>query len=98
MILLLKATNGLGFPCIHIGINTLILQNTEGSFIGRVGGVLTPMFMGMMVVGMALAGYLKDAFAVHGVFNQRSIVLHRRTGAGSAYGKRRTPDKKQAQG
>ncbi|GMX67065.1 hypothetical protein Elgi_63380 [Paenibacillus elgii] len=57
MILLLKATNGLGFPCIHIGINTLILQNTEGSFIGRVGGVLTPMFMGMMVVGMALAGY-----------------------------------------
>lgn len=38
------------------GINTMILKNTEQSFIGRVNGILTPMFMGSMVVAMMLSG------------------------------------------
>lgn len=66
--LFLVAMNGLFFPCIHIGINTLILSNTEEAFVGRVGGVLTPLFMGMMVVGMTVAGPLKDAFSLFIVF------------------------------
>lgn len=52
----MQVLGGLFFPCIHIGINTIILQNTEESFVGRVNGVLNPMFMGMMVVGMSAAG------------------------------------------
>lgn len=52
--------NGLFFPCIHIGISTLILQSTEESYVGRVNGVLNPMFMGMMVITMSIAGWLKE--------------------------------------
>ncbi|MGC5326865.1 MFS transporter [Brevibacillus sp. SYSU BS000544] len=60
--------NGLLFPCIHIGINTLILKNTDAAFVGRVGGVLTPLFMGMMVIGMTFSGVLKDALSLFTVF------------------------------
>ncbi|MCI3922567.1 MFS transporter [Paenibacillus sp. TRM 82003] len=68
-----QVVNGLFFPCIHIGINTMILQNTEEAFVGRVNGVLNPMFMGMMVVGMSVAGVfmnvtsLLTVYAVGGV-------------------------------
>lgn len=53
----------------------MILQNTEGSFIGRVGGVLTPMFMGMMVIGMAMAGYLKVALSLHTVYSISGVLF-----------------------
>jgi MFS transporter, DHA3 family, macrolide efflux protein len=35
-------------PCIQGGIQTLLVRNTEGTFIGRVSGVIMPIFMGMM--------------------------------------------------
>jgi DHA3 family macrolide efflux protein-like MFS transporter len=66
--LMLQVLNGLCFPSIQIGINTLILKNTEMTYIGRVGGVLTPMFMGMMVIGMSLSGILKSLFSLFAVF------------------------------
>ncbi|WP_411683193.1 MFS transporter [Clostridium thailandense] len=56
--------NGLFMPCIHIGINTLILQFTEEKFVGRVNGVLNPLFMGAMVITMSLAGWLKVQFSL----------------------------------
>lgn len=56
--------NGLFMPCIHIGINTLILQLTEEQFVGRVNGVLNPLFMGAMVITMSLAGWLKVQFSL----------------------------------
>lgn len=56
--------NGLFMPCIHIGINTLILQLTEEEFVGRVNGVLNPLFMGAMVITMSLAGWLKIQFSL----------------------------------
>jgi len=62
--LALQALNGLFFPCIHIGINTIILQQSEEAFVGRVIGTLNPMFMGMMVIGMSCAGFLKSALAL----------------------------------
>ena len=43
-------------PAIQIGISTLILGNTEVSFVGRVNGILTPLFMGAMVITMSLRG------------------------------------------
>jgi DHA3 family macrolide efflux protein-like MFS transporter len=73
--LTLQVLTGLCFPCIHVGINTLILKNTEVSFVGRVGGVLTPMFMGMMVVGMSFAGYLKDLLSLFTVFAASGILF-----------------------
>ncbi|MFE4713549.1 MFS transporter [Paenibacillus sp. NPDC056722] len=64
----LLVISGLFYPCIQGGIQTLLVRNTEGAFIGRVSGTIMPIFMGMMVVGMFISGYLKDAFSLIGVF------------------------------
>jgi MFS family permease len=56
--------NGLFMPCIQIGINTSILEITEEKFVGRVNGVLNPMFMGFMVITMSLTGWLKVQFSL----------------------------------
>lgn len=66
--LFLEALNGFFMPAIHIGINTLILKNTEESFVGRVNGVLSPMFIGMMVIGMSFAGIIKSVTSLFTVF------------------------------
>jgi predicted MFS family arabinose efflux permease len=70
-----QALNGLFFPCIHIGINTLILKNTDESFVGRVNGVLNPMFMGMMVVGMTASGLMKEPLTLFGVYLVSGILF-----------------------
>ncbi|AFC31489.1 major facilitator superfamily protein [Paenibacillus mucilaginosus 3016] len=71
----LEALNGFLLPCIHIGINTLILKHTEQAFIGRVGGVLTPLFMGSMVIGMSSAGFLKEFLSLGGVFSVSALLF-----------------------
>lgn len=71
----LQVLNGLFFPCIHIGINTLILKNTDESFVGRVNGVLNPMFMGMMVIGMTASGLLKVPLTLFGVYVVSGILF-----------------------
>jgi sugar phosphate permease len=73
--LILQVLNGLCFPCIHIGINTMILKNTEGAFVGRVGGVLTPAFMGMMVIGMSFSGFMKNSLSLLTVFAAGGILF-----------------------
>jgi predicted MFS family arabinose efflux permease len=55
---------GLAMPCIQTGINTLIMKNTEQAFIGRVNGILMPLFMGSMVVTMLLSGAIKNAISL----------------------------------
>jgi MFS transporter, DHA3 family, macrolide efflux protein len=66
--ILLQIFNGLFFPCIHIGVNTLILKNTDESFVGRVNGVLNPLFMGTMVIGMSVSGLIKVPLTLTGVY------------------------------
>ncbi|HEY2491872.1 MAG TPA: MFS transporter [Paenibacillus sp.] len=73
--LVLQFINGLTMPCIQIGINTLILQWTEQSYVGRVNGVLSPMFMGMMVIMMSFAGILKKHFPLVEIYCVSGIVL-----------------------
>lgn len=73
--LLLLVLNGFFYPTIHIGINTLILNNTEGPYIGRVGGALTPIFMGMMVLGMSLGGLLKNQLSLFFVYAVSALLL-----------------------
>ncbi|WP_314588531.1 MFS transporter [Paenibacillus terrigena] len=63
-----QVLGGFFYPFIMIGINTLMIKNTEGAFIGRVGGVMTPLFMGMMVIGMSIAGILKSALSLSAVY------------------------------
>ncbi|XOK60720.1 MFS transporter [Paenibacillus elgii] len=66
--IVLLVISGLFYPCIQGGIQTLIVRNTEGAFIGRVSGAITPVFMGMMVIGMFLSGYLKESFSLLAVY------------------------------
>ncbi|WP_035322956.1 MFS transporter [Peribacillus kribbensis] len=67
--------SGLFMPCIHIGINTMILQNTEEAFIGRVNGILNPLFMGSMVITMSLAGTLKANFSIVLIYDAAALLL-----------------------
>jgi DHA3 family macrolide efflux protein-like MFS transporter len=73
--LTLQFLNGLTMPCIQIGINTLILQWTEQSYVGRVNGVLSPMFMGMMVIMMSLSGVLKEHFPLVEIYSVSGIIM-----------------------
>ncbi len=67
--------SGLFMPCIQIGINTMILQNTETAFVGRVNGILNPLFMGAMVVTMSIAGSFKEAFSLVSIFIAAAVLL-----------------------
>lgn len=67
--------NGFFMPCIQIGINTLILKLTNVEFIGRVNGVLNPMFMGAMVLTISLAGWLKVQFSLVDMYIVSGILF-----------------------
>ncbi|PZM63895.1 MFS transporter [Paenibacillus dendritiformis] len=73
--IVLLVISGLVYPCIQGGIQTLILRNTEGAFMGRVSGAIMPVFMGMMVTGMFLSGYLKDMFSLLAVYVMSGILI-----------------------
>lgn len=66
---------GFVFPCFMIGISTIIMENTEMTFIGRVNGVLNPSFMGMRVISMSAAGWLKDTLSLVAVFQAAGAVV-----------------------
>lgn len=61
--------SGLFYPWIQGGIQTLIVRHTDGAFMGRVSGTITPVFMGTMVIGMLLSGVLKNALSLEGVYS-----------------------------
>ncbi|SFB06395.1 MULTISPECIES: MFS transporter [unclassified Bacillus (in: firmicutes)] len=67
--------SGLFMPCIHIGINTMILQNTEEAFIGRVNGILNPVFMGAMVITMSASGWLKSHLSIVYMYEASALLL-----------------------
>lgn len=71
----LQFVNGLVFPCINICINTLMMKNTEESFIGRVNGILSPLFTGSMVMTMLFAGGLKNAFSLAPVYVLAGLLI-----------------------
>ncbi|TQR96679.1 MFS transporter [Paenibacillus ottowii] len=71
----LQVFSGLFYPCIHIGINTMMMKNAEAAFIGRVGGALSPLFSGMMVVGMSIGGTLKSASSLITVYTVSAALF-----------------------
>ncbi|AJG97648.1 MFS transporter [Clostridium beijerinckii] len=75
IILLFQFLNGFFMPCIQIGINTLILQLTKSEFVGRVNGVLNPMFMGFMVITMSITGWLKSQFPLTILYISAGILF-----------------------
>lgn len=73
--LLAQFCSGLVMPCIQIGINTMIMQNTEADFIGRVNGILTPLFTGAMVITMSFAGGLKEMLSLVTIFEVATALF-----------------------
>ncbi|HEY4554787.1 MAG TPA: MFS transporter [Bacillaceae bacterium] len=67
--------NGFFMPSIQIGINTMILQNTKAEFIGRVNGILSPLFSGSMVLTMSVAGPLKETFSIVTMFEAAAVLF-----------------------
>lgn len=67
--------SGLLLPCIQIGINTMLLKHTESSFIGRVNGILIPMYTGSMVVTMSVAGVLKEHVSLVPIYMLSSLLF-----------------------
>jgi MFS family permease len=66
---------GLLLPSIQIGINTMLLKNTESTFIGRVNGILTPLFTGSMVVMMSITGVLKLHFPLAVIYGIAAFLM-----------------------
>ncbi|MDE3840899.1 MFS transporter [Bacillus methanolicus] len=66
---------GLFMPALQIGINTIILNNTDEAFVGRVNGILTPLFMGAMVITMSLAGMLKEQFSLVAIYEASAALF-----------------------
>lgn len=64
---------GFALPGLHIGISTIILKNSEEAFVGRVNGILTPLFMGSMVITMALSGVLKEQFSLLAIYQVAAL-------------------------
>jgi MFS transporter, DHA3 family, macrolide efflux protein len=50
---------GLMVPFIHIACQTLMMTQAGEAFVGRVSGILTPLFTGGMVLSMSVAGMMK---------------------------------------
>ncbi|MED4753315.1 MFS transporter [Brevibacillus choshinensis] len=73
--IVLLVISGFFFPFIQGGIQTLLVRNTEGAFIGRVTGAIMPVFMGMMVIGMFISGYLKDTFSLVAVYVVSGVLI-----------------------
>lgn len=62
-------------PCIFIGANTLVMQNAEEAFIGRVNGLLTPLLSGSMVITMSVAGAIKQATSLVAVYEMAALLF-----------------------
>jgi MFS family permease len=50
---------GLLVPFVHISCQTLVMSHAEEAFVGRVNGIMSPIFIGGMVLTMSVVGVLK---------------------------------------
>lgn len=55
-------------PAIFIGNHTLVMQQTEQAYIGRVTGARTPLMTGAMLITMGCSGLLKQAMSLTYVY------------------------------
>lgn len=59
---------GMMGPFIHIAINTLVLTHSEEAYVGRVNGILNPLFTGAMVLNMSLIGIWKSVLPLGTIY------------------------------
>jgi MFS family permease len=65
---------GLVLPCLMIGVNMMIMQNSDSQFIGRVNGILMPMYTGAMIITMSVAGLLKETFSLVAMYEAAGVL------------------------
>jgi MFS transporter, DHA3 family, macrolide efflux protein len=53
----------------------MILKNTDADFIGRVNGILNPIFMGCMVITMTTSGWLKNTFSLVSMYETTAFLF-----------------------
>ena len=53
----------------------MILKRTEGAYIGRVNGILMPLFTGSMVLTMSMAGIVKEQFSLVATFELAAVLF-----------------------
>lgn len=70
-----QALNGLVMPCVFVSINTLILHNTVEEFVGRVSGVLNPVFIGGMVATISISGWMKAHVSLLIIYSISALLL-----------------------
>lgn len=75
VVLPIQLLNGLFLPFIQIGINTMILQNSESEVVGRVNGILSPLFTGAMVLTMSLSGMLKQLWSLEILYYLSALLF-----------------------
>ena len=51
------------------------IQNSDTDFIGRVNGILSPLFTGSMVVTMSIAGSLKRCFSLSMMYEGTALLF-----------------------
>ncbi|MET3287916.1 UNVERIFIED_CONTAM: DHA3 family macrolide efflux protein-like MFS transporter [Brevibacillus sp. OAP136] len=73
--LVMQFINGFFFPCIPIGLNTIMLKKVKESYIGRVNGILFPIFTGLMVIMMSLAGWLKTVVGLVTMYELAGLLF-----------------------
>lgn len=62
-------------PAIFIGNQTLVMQQTEAEYIGRVTGIRTPLMSGAMLVMTGLSGVFKNMFPLESVYGFAGLLL-----------------------
>ncbi|EQB88955.1 putative MFS family arabinose efflux permease [Clostridium punense] len=62
-------------PCIFIGNNVMIIQNTEAEFIGRINGITTPLMTGSMVIAMSFTTILVKITSLSTVYITASLLF-----------------------
>jgi MFS transporter, DHA3 family, macrolide efflux protein len=60
--------SGLTVPLFQIPCNALILNHADEAFVGRVNGILNPLFIGGMVLNMSLVGVLKQQLSLSSIY------------------------------
>jgi MFS family permease len=59
---------GLMVPFIHISCQTLMMHQAEEAYVGRVSGILSPLFIGGMVITMSIVGLLKASLPLTAIY------------------------------
>ncbi|GGD53289.1 MFS transporter [Paenibacillus nasutitermitis] len=62
-------------PAIFVGNISLVMQQTEQSYIGRVTGIRTPLMTGSMLLMMSVSGTLKNTLSLASVYSMAAFCF-----------------------